>query len=181
MPAKKGPVLTQQSPLPDPNTSPSLGRREHPPPLHNHGRQGSTHGSIGSNHAPGSHHGSQHGVAQPPPPNAAGSHHSGSNHGVASHHGGSNQGPPSHHGGSNMGGVSHHGGSIHGAPPSHPGSNHGGGVGVMTPTGSYPHDVQEFPPQPNHALPPPPRRHPAQPLDEYGPRRPREDPYADRR
>ena len=176
-------MLTQQSPLPDPNTSPSLNRREHPPPLHNHGRQGSTHGSIGSNHAPGSQHG---GVGGGPTvaANATGSHH-GSNHGVASHHGGSNHGPPSQHGGSNAGGMSHHGGSNHGAPPpSHPGSNHGGVGRVMTPTGSYPHGGgggPEFPPQPNHALPPPPRRHPSQQIDDYAPRRPREDPYIDRR
>ncbi|XP_023337802.1 voltage-dependent L-type calcium channel subunit beta-3 [Eurytemora carolleeae] len=148
VPPKKGPIQNHQSQLPDPNTSPSLGRRDPAPILQNHSKQGSAHGSVGSNHAPvpvpGSHHGS---VPAP------GSHH------------GSAPVPGSHHG-------SHHGSGL-GIPSQHE-SNHGG----LTPQGSF-HHTEEFPPEPNHALPPPPRR--GQPhLDEYGPRRPRGDPYVER-
>lgn len=160
-----GPIglANQSSTLPDPNTSPSLSRRgpvdnthigpgagtintSRAPPLGttNSNRQPATTPHSQSNH--GSVHGSAHGRSQ-----------HGSNHGSV--HGGSNHG-------SNHGGYTPPGGfpatsSHHGPTSSHhtpAGSHHTPAGSHHTPAGSHHTPTSDFPPEPSHALPPPPSR-----------------------
>ena len=204
-PKKSALAINNQNPTttgyPDPNTSPSL-MRQHGPNLATAGRQGSAHGSIGSNHAGAvvggnggvvtstgvvggsaviggqvSGPGSNRDVAGAPGSHMGSSVVQGSGGAGMSLHG-------SNHG--HIGGGSHHGvGSVHGsnmqashhsaAASVHGGSNHGGG---MTPSGGgFGRRGDDYPSDQNHGGT---RRHAGGGMDEYGMRRPHDDPYVER-